>query len=97
MGNTQAAIGLILLLAAIGANLPFINQRLFVVGPRLKRKHLGWQLLEVMCFAALIILLGTQFESRLSIFPAQGWEFYAAMACFFITLAFPGFVWCYLR
>jgi hypothetical protein len=27
----------------------------------------------------------------------QGWEFYAALASLFITLAFPGFVWRYLK
>ena len=36
-------------------------------------------------------------ESSIGQRSPQGWEFYAAGACLFITLASPGFVWRYLR
>ena len=31
------------------------------------------------------------------LFAPQRWEFYAALGFLFLTLAFPGFVWRYLR
>jgi hypothetical protein len=36
-------------------------------------------------------------ESRIGQRSPQEWEFYAAFAGLFITLAFPGFVWRHLR
>ena len=41
--------------------------------------------------------LGLLLENRLGQVAPQGWEFYAITAAMFITLAFPGFVWRYLR
>jgi hypothetical protein len=36
-------------------------------------------------------------ESSIGQRAKQDWEFYAAGACLFLTLASPGFVWRYLR
>ena len=44
MGSTPA-VWLVLLIALIAANLPFVNERLFVVGPGRAPKALGWRLL----------------------------------------------------
>jgi hypothetical protein len=89
---------LVLVLAAVAANLPFVNERLFVVGPRLvPAKSLGWRLLELVCFGAVVIALGMALESRIGQRHPQGWEFYAIVICLFLTLAFPGFVWRILR
>jgi hypothetical protein len=89
---------LVLVLAAVAANLPFVNERLFVVGPRLvPAKSLGWRLLELACFGAVVIALGMALESRIGQRHPQGWEFYAIVICLFLTLAFPGFVWRILR
>lgn len=86
-----------LLVAVIAANLPFVNERLFVVGPRREPKALGWRLLELVVLGGLTIGLGLLLEARIGQRHAQGWEFYAAAGCLFLTLAFPGFVWRYLR
>jgi hypothetical protein len=94
---SSAAVWLVLLLAALGANLPFVNERLFVVGPRRAPKLLGWRLLELLCFGALVVAIGMALEARIGQRQPQGWEFYAVMLCLFFTLAFPGFVWRYLR
>ena len=45
----------------------------------------------------LTIGIGLALEARLGQIQPQRWEFYAAMASLFLTLAFPGFVWRYLR
>jgi hypothetical protein len=95
--NHAGEVWLVLLAAAVAANLPFANERLFVVGPKRERKPLPWRLLELVLLAALTLLLGTALEARIGQRHPQGWEFYAASGCLFLTLAFPGFVWRVLR
>ena len=79
------------------ANLPFVNERVFAIGPRLASKHLGWRLAELVLACGVFILAGTGLEWRIGQVHPQRWEFYAATACLFLTLAFPGYVWRYLR
>ena len=40
--------------------------------------------------------VGLALEARAGQIYPQGWEFYAITAALFLTLAFPGFVYCYL-
>jgi hypothetical protein len=96
--TASQAVWLVLVLAAVGANLPFVNERLFVIGPRrAPKKGVGWRLLELLVYAAAVIAGGMALESSLGQGQRQGWQFYAVIACIFLTLAFPGFVWRYLR
>ena len=92
-----ASVWMVLLVAVVAANLPFVNERLFVVGPRRDPKNLGWRLLELLVLFGLVLGLGFGLETRLGQRQPQGWEFYAVALCLFLTLAFPGFVWRYLR
>jgi hypothetical protein len=87
----------VLLVALVAANLPFLNERLMVVGPRRAPKSLGWRLLELVVLCGLTLGFGFLIEAQLGQRQPQGWEFYAAMGSLFLTLAFPGFVWRYLR
>ena len=95
--GSSAAVWLVLLVAIVAANLPFINERLFIVGPRQAPKALGWRLLELVVGWGLTLALGFALEARAGQIQAQGWEFYAALGFAFLTFAFPGFVWRYLR
>lgn len=95
--NQAAAVWLVLGVAVLGANLPFVNERLFVVGPRRQPKALAWRLLELLAAMLLTLGLGFGLEASIGQRAPQGWEFFAASACLFLTLAFPGFVWRYLR
>ena len=81
----------------IAASLPFVNERLFVVGPLRRPEPLGLRLVELIVWCAAALGVGLAIEARLGQFQRQGWEFYIAMASLFLTLAFPGFVWRYLR
>lgn len=93
-----ASVWLVLVVAVVAANLPFINERLFVLGPRPgPQKAFGWRLLELVVYAGLTWGLGSVLEASIGQRSPQGWEFYAAGACLFITLASPGFVWRHLR
>jgi hypothetical protein len=91
------AVWLVLLVAAIAANLPFISQRVLFIGPRPAHKAFAWRLLELLLMAALTLGVGMGLEARIGQVQAQGWQFYAAFGCLFLTLAFPGFVWRQLR
>lgn len=97
---TSASIWLVLLLAAVLANLPFANERLFAFGPRragADGKAVAWRLLELLLYTGLVIGIGRWLEARAGQTSPQGWQFYAVLACVMLTLAFPGFVWRYLR
>jgi Protein of unknown function (DUF2818) len=94
---SSAAIWLVLLVALLGANLPFVNERLFVVGPLRRPKEIGWRLIELVSMWGLTLALGFALEARAGQIQPQGWEFYAAFGFLFLTFAFPGFVWRYLR
>jgi hypothetical protein len=96
MGQS-AGVWLVLVVALVAANLPFLNERLLVVGPRRAPKGLTWRLVELLLLGAATLGLGFALEARLGQRQAQGWEFYAALGFMFLTFAFPGFVWRYLR
>jgi hypothetical protein len=51
--------------------------------------------LRVLYF--LVGALGRALEASIGNAFTQTWEFYAVTACFFLVLAFPGFVLRYLR
>lgn len=95
--DQSAAVWLVLAVAVLAANVPYFSERLLLVGPRRAPKAPAWRLLELALMAVLTFAVGTLLESRIGQRHAQGWEFYAAGACLFITLGFPGFVWRYLR
>lgn len=95
--DQSAAIWLVLLFALLAANAPYFSHRLLLVGPKRRPKPVGWRLLELLLLALLTLGLGFFLEAKLGQRQPQGWEFYAAGICLFITLGFPGFVWCYLR
>lgn len=96
--SQTASVWLVLVVALVAANLPFANERLFLVGPRLRpAKAFAWRLLELLVYALATWGLGSALEASLGQRAPQGWEFFAAGGCLFITLASPGFVWRYLR
>lgn len=96
--SQAAAVWLVWLTAIVSANLPFVNERLLVVGPRMRPvKNVAWRLLELVVYAMLTWGMGSALESSLGQRSPQGWEFFAAGGCLFLTLAAPGFVWRYLR
>jgi hypothetical protein len=88
---------LVWVLAAAAANLPFLTERIALIGPKRHPKPLAWRLLELFVLAAVTLAVGTALETSLGQRHDQGWPFYAVFACAFLVLAFPGFVWRYLR
>lgn len=91
------AVLAVLVAALVAANLPFVNERLFAVGPRRDPKTVAWRVLELLVYGTLIALLGRLLESHIGRASVVRWEFVVVWLCVFLTLAFPGFVWRYLR
>lgn len=88
---------LVILLAVLGANLPFVNQRLAgILGRKSAVKPLWLRLIEMVVAYFVVGALGYLIESGIGNVFAQGWEFYAVTASLFVVFAFPGFVYRYL-
>ncbi|AKJ68543.1 hypothetical protein ABW99_10290 [Pandoraea thiooxydans] len=101
--NTGASVSLsaggwlVILLALVGANLPFLNQRLFALIPLGGITKSPWlRLLELIVVYFVVGLLAWVIEARIGNVFHQGWQFYAVTASMFLVLAFPGFVYRYL-
>ncbi|WP_338764819.1 DUF2818 family protein [Massilia sp. METH4] len=98
--DVGASAWLVILLALVLANLPFINERILALVPLKSgagHKPFLVRLLELTVLYFVVGGIGRALEGRIgTVFP-QTWEFYAISACMFLVLAFPGFVVRYLR
>lgn len=95
--SQTGAVWLVILLACLAANLPFVNHRVLVLGPRLQpRKPLVVRFAELLVLYFVVGGIGLLLEKRAGQIAHQQWEFYAVTGALFITLAFPGFVYRYL-
>lgn len=88
---------LLLILAFVAANLPFLVERIFFVfAPASGNKNLAWRLLELVAMFFVVGGIGWLLEGRLGSVHRQNWEFYAVNAALFVVFAYPGFVYRYL-
>lgn len=91
----QTAVGVLLLLSFIAANLPWLSDRLFfILRPATGNKRTVYRLLEwlFMYITAGGIALGLEHKLTGNTH-AQEWEFYAVTGCLFIIFALPGFIY----
>lgn len=90
------SVWLVVALALLAANLPFLSNRLLAVIPLKGGKMLAVRLAEMVLFYFVVGGIGLFLENRAGQIAPQGWEFYAITGTLFITFAFPGFVYRYL-
>ncbi|MDO8770724.1 MAG: DUF2818 family protein [Burkholderiaceae bacterium] len=90
------SVWVVIFAAVLGANLPFVTQRLFLFITLKTPKTLALRLLELVMFYLLVGGLGLLLENRAGQIAPQNWEFYAITGALFLTLAFPGFIYRYL-
>jgi hypothetical protein len=83
-------------LALVLANLPFVTRSLFGVLKLSSQKGIGWELVELLVFYLITGMAGWLMEKRLGQPSPQAWEFYAITFALFLTLSFPGFVYAHL-
>lgn len=94
--SQTASVWLVVLLALLVANLPFISNRLFGVIVLKTPKNLAVRLAEMVVWYLAAGGLGLYFEQRGGQIAPQSWEFYAVTGTLFLTFAFPGFTYRYL-
>ena len=97
----SVAVWLLIALALVSANLPFLSERILAVLPYRRGgapavKPFWLRLLEVPVFYLLTGAVGHAFEGALGNRFTQGWEFYVITLCLYLVLAYPGFVFRYL-
>ncbi len=93
----SSAVWLVIVLALVAANLPFVSNRFFLLIP-LKRppKSLWLRLAELVILYFVVGFIGLALENRIGQIYPQHWEFYAVSASMFLVLAFPGYVLRYM-
>lgn len=97
--NVSSSSLIVILLALLAANLPFVNERLLAVIP-LKSgfsKPAWTRLIEILVWYFIVGGIAYLLESRIGNTFSQDWEFYAVTGCLFLVFAFPGYVHRYLR
>lgn len=90
------SVWVVVLVALLVANLPFISNRLFAVLALKSPKNLATRLAEMVVWYFVAGGLGLFLEQSAGQIAPQGWEFYAITGALFITFAFPGFTYRYL-
>jgi hypothetical protein len=91
-----ASVWLVVLLALLLANLPFVNKRLFALLALKNPKSLALRLAELFAGYLVVGGFGLYLEQRGGQIAPQGWEFYAITGALFVTFAFPGFTYRHL-
>lgn len=95
--SNAIAYWLLLIVALVAANLPFVTERiLFVPRSRHGGKALGWRALELVVMYFVVGALARALEAHQGPIYHQAWEFYVVTICLFLVFAYPGFVWRYL-
>jgi hypothetical protein len=94
--SQSASVWVVLLVALVAANLPFMTKRVLGLVRLSAPKSLSIRIGEMVALYLLTGGIGLLFESRAGQVAPQGWEFYAITGALFVVLAFPGFTWRYL-
>ena len=92
----RSDVAIILLIALLAANLPFLTQRWFFILRRGDAKPFVIRLVEFALLYFALGFLARAVEARLGSVHPQGWEFYAVTVSLFLVFAYPGFVYRYL-
>ena len=98
--SSSASVWLMVALAVLAANLPFLNERcfaLFAIQRFSLAKPFWIRIVEIITLYLFVGELGLVLERNVGNTFPQGWEFYAISFCLFVVLGFPGFVYRYLR
>ena len=96
--DVAAASWLLIALALAAANLPFINERVFgVIALGARDKPFWVRVAELLVLYFVVGFVAWLLESRIGNVFEQVKEFYMVTVPLFVVLAFPGFIFRYLR
>ncbi len=93
--SATAATWLLIAIALVCANLPWLNDRILLVRrPASGIKGIRWRWLEWLLLYLLTGLIAFGLEQKLNgeRYP-QGWEFYVVTFCIFLVFALPGLIY----
>ncbi|RJQ47650.1 MAG: DUF2818 family protein [Gammaproteobacteria bacterium] len=95
--SASLPVWVLLILALIAANLPWLSERiLFVYPPKSGVKPVWIRLLEWLLMYFVVGLIALGLEQKLHGQPhSQDWEFYAVNLFLFLVFALPGFIYRY--
>lgn len=93
MGSGSSGF-VVLALAALASNWPFLSNRL--LGVIRCNKTAWWRMAEWLVLYVVVGGIALALEQQQGQIYPQGWEFYAVTVFVFATFAFPGFVYRYL-
>lgn len=93
--SSGLAIALLLVVALVAANLPWVSDRVGLVYRAPGGRKREWvRLIEWSVLFGLVALVGAGFEMRTQgQLQAQGWEFWVIGLCLFAVFALPGFIY----
>lgn len=95
--SLEASVWMVIVLALVGANMPFLTHRQLGIFKLKNKKTILIHFFELIIYYLLIGFVSLLLEKNIGKISSQGWEFYALSAALFLTLAFPGFIYRYLR
>lgn len=95
--SLEASVWIVIILALVGANIPFLTHRCFGIFKSKNQKKIWVHFFELTIYFFLIGFISLLLEINIGKIYSQRWEFYALSVALFLTLAFPGFVYRYLR
>ncbi|MBR6027248.1 MAG: DUF2818 family protein [Neisseriaceae bacterium] len=90
----NSAMYILLLVAIVAANLPFLGKKLLWIFP-LRKKNFSHRLFEWWVYFILVGIFAYILESTTSPAHKQDWTFWVVTICLFAVFAFPGFIWRY--
>lgn len=95
--SLQHAVWILITLALVAANLPWISDRVFFVFRSKRGAKSAWmRLLELLVLYFVVGGIAIGLEQKIyGSFHHQGWQFYVVTLCLFLVFALPGFVWRY--
>lgn len=88
---------LVIALALVLANLPYVTESLFGFIPLKAKKHAWTRVLELLVLYFVTGAVAYALEARIGNVFTQVREFYMITVPLFVVLGFPGFVYRYLR
>ena len=95
--DASSASWLVIAFALAAANLPFFNEKCFGFIPLKPVKSAWLRIAELLVLYFVTGGVAFLLESRIGNVFTQQKEFYMLTVPLFLVLAFPGFVWRYLR
>jgi hypothetical protein len=92
--TTSIAVWVLVGIALIAANLPWLSERFFFAFHPKAHKRAWQRWLEWLALYVLVggVAVGVERKLAGEIFP-QDWEFYVVTLCLFLVFALPGFIY----